>query len=241
MATVTEHYRNVLSEVYSWMSGGYESGIQRNIAFFNEHDISPTGSKLAIDLGAGCGFQSIPLAMRSFSVVAIDTDEKLLQELNKNRGKYEITTKQDDLFEFDKYVYATAELIVCMNDTILHLESKDKVELLFLKIIALLEKGGKFILTYRDLSFELSDIDRFIHVRSDDGIIFTCFLEYEPETVKVHDIVYRRENGVWNINKSFYRKLRLPNSWVERILLNSGFANIESQIESGFVTIIATK
>ena len=54
--------------------------------------------------------------------------------------------------------------------------------------IAALERGGRFVITYRDLSREALELDRFIPVRSDDTTILTCFLEYEPETVKVHDL-----------------------------------------------------
>ena len=60
MNTVREHYDRVLADVYSWMFGGIEGGIQKNREFFKKHNISPTGSGIAIDLGAGCGFQSRP-------------------------------------------------------------------------------------------------------------------------------------------------------------------------------------
>ena len=41
MATVKEHYEQVLSDVYSWMAGGFNSGIERNIDFFKKHKITP--------------------------------------------------------------------------------------------------------------------------------------------------------------------------------------------------------
>ncbi len=90
MATVKEHYEQVLSDVYSWMAGGFNSGIERNIDFFKKHKITPLRSAKAIDLGAGCGFQSIPLAKAGFSVTAIDIDGKLLKELTDNSGSLEI-------------------------------------------------------------------------------------------------------------------------------------------------------
>jgi hypothetical protein len=79
-------------------------------------------------------------------------------------------------------------------------------------------------------------------VRSDDTTVFTCFLEYEPETVKVHDLVYRkREDGRWAFFKSFYRKLRVSQSWAEAELARAGFASVEASAERGFVTIVATR
>ncbi|MGL6339584.1 MAG: class I SAM-dependent methyltransferase, partial [Waterburya sp.] len=66
MATSKEHYEQVLANVYSWMLGGFEQGISRNLDFFQKHNISPIKSGIAVDLGAGCGFQSIPLAQLGF-------------------------------------------------------------------------------------------------------------------------------------------------------------------------------
>src|SRR5215471_19364258 len=102
MATVKEHYDHVLSDVYSWMFGGFESGIERNIDFFKKHAIRPVRSGKAIDLGAGCGFQSIPLAKVGFSVTAVDIDRKLLSELEDHLDTLTVTTVQDDLINFDK-------------------------------------------------------------------------------------------------------------------------------------------
>ena len=67
MSTVKEHYENVLSEVYVWMFDGFDNALKKNTDFFKIYKISPTRSGVAIDLGAGCGFQSIPLAKAGFT------------------------------------------------------------------------------------------------------------------------------------------------------------------------------
>jgi hypothetical protein len=241
MATVTDHYDKLLSEVYSWMLGGFETAIPRNEAFLKEHDLSPSGSGIAFDLGAGCGFQSIPLARAGYDVTAIDLDARLLSELDSHRGQLPIRTIRDDLVNFDSHLRQDVEVIVCMTDTILHLESQKRVALLFDKAYAALEIGGKCVLTFRDLTGELDGLDRFVPVKSDESTVFTCFLEYEPETVKVHDLVYRRSGGKWDLHKSFYRKLRLPREWVETKLSSCGFSRIDSQVNQGAVTIVAVK
>ena len=76
-------------------------------------------------------------------------------------------------------------------------------------------------------------------MRSDDATIFTCFLQYEPETVKVHDLVHRKQGGQWKLYKSFYRKLRLAHSWVEAELKRAGFSGVESGVDGGLITIVA--
>ena len=241
MATVEAHYQDVLSGVYSWMLGGFEVQIAKNRSFFENHHIQPKGSGVAVDLGAGCGFQSIPLAEIGYSVTAIDLDDNLLRELKANDAAGTVTVERDDMINFDQHVSGPSELIVCMTDTLLHLESKDRVRSIFEKVNDHLETSGRFVITFRDLSNPLEELDRFIPVKQDESTIFTCFLEYETDTVKVHDLVYTNTDGQWSLNKSFYRKLRLSSDWVKKQLLQTGFSNVNIDIENGLVTAVAEK
>ena len=241
MATVKEHYSEVLSEVYSWMLGGFEEGVNRNKNFFSEHNIKPESGKIAVDLGCGCGFQSIPLADSGFSVTAIDIDSGLLGELERNRGERDINIINDDLLDFDNYICSKAELFICMTDTILHLDSLKRLESLFEKVSKNLEDSGSFVITFRDLTFELEGADGFIPVRSDENTIMTCFLEYFEDVVKVHDVVYLKEDGKWVLKKSFYNKLRLSVDDVESALKRNGFSKIETSCSNGLTTILSKK
>ncbi len=241
VANVEQHYEELLSDVYSWMFGGYDVALARYTDFFGSRRMTPARSGRAVDLGAGCGFQSIPLARLGFAVTAIDLDRKLLDELSEHAGDADIAIVHGNLLEFERHVHGPVELAVCMVDTLVHLESKADVVDLFAKVHRALEPGGRFVVTYRDLSREALELDRFIPVRSDDNTILTCFLEYEPETVKVHDLLYHKVDGQWAFRKSFYRKLRLAQSWVEEKLREAGFALTEATVERGFVTLVATR
>jgi hypothetical protein len=152
-----------------------------------------------------------------------------------------ITPIQDDLLRFSDHLTASIELVVCMTDTLLHLESRDDVRRLMSDVFEALEVGGRFILTFRDLTHELKDLDRIIPVRSDSTMVFTCFLEYEPSTVKVHDILYRKMNDHWELRKSFYRKLRLSEQWVTEEVTKVGFEHVISDSTNGLVTLVATR
>jgi SAM-dependent methyltransferase len=223
------------------MYGGYDAALARYTEFFSSRGMTPAHSGRALDLGAGCGFQSIPLARLGFAVIAIDIDRKLLDELRRHAVGVQIEIVQGDLLDFERHLRGPVELAVCMVDTLVHLESKAAVAELFAKVHRALEPDGRFVITYRDLAREASELDRFIPVRSDDGTILTCFLEYEPETVKVHDLVYRKVDGQWTFCKSFYRKLRLAQAWVEAELGDAGFTLAEASVERGFVTLVATR
>lgn len=100
MASVKEHYSTLLSDVYTWLYGGFEENRNRNAAFFKQKNIIPEKSGRAVDLGAGSGFQSIPLAEAGFSVLSMDLCENLLKELGSNARDLKIRTVQDDIMNF---------------------------------------------------------------------------------------------------------------------------------------------
>ena len=134
MASVKEHYDNLLASCYSWMCGGSDLKLKENRAFFLDHGIRPAHSAAAVDLGAGSGFQAIPLAEAGFKVTAIDVSGELLAQLNKAVGKLPIRTVQDDLLSFTEYSPEKIELIVCMGDTLTHLKALADVKELFHRV-----------------------------------------------------------------------------------------------------------
>jgi SAM-dependent methyltransferase len=194
-----------------------------------------------MDLGAGCGFQSIPLAEAGFKVIAIDISRVLLADLKKSARELPIKTIEDNLQNFPVHHPDNTELIVCMGDTLTHLESLDEVQILFKKVYRALGGNGRMVLTFRDLTFELKGLDRFIPVRSESNLIFTCFLEYDKEHVRVHDVIYEKINDQWQMKKGVYRKLRIPPDWTRECLLKIGFKVEEFDIQNGMVTVIASR
>ena len=241
MPSVKEHYDNFLASHYSWICGGSELKFNENRIFFRDHVGGSDRSGVAVDLGAGSGFQSIPLAESGYTVLAIDTSRELLSELNANAGGLQITTVQDNLLNFHEHIPGKVEIIVCMGDTLTHLESREEVRALFQHVYSALEEKGFFILSYRDLSVELRDLDRFIPVRSDSKRIFMCFLEYEKKYVKVHDILFEKTHQQWHMGKSFYRKLRIAAYWTKECLLKAGFKIEKYDTLGPMVTIVARK
>lgn len=241
MGTVQAHYDTLLARYYSWLWGGFEAKAADNCAFFSSRDITPGQNGRAVDLGCGSGFQSIPLAEAGFSVTAIDLSQDLLDELTRHGHELDITPVQGDILSMASHCPEPIELAVCMGDTLTHLPTADDVRNVFQTVFQTLESGGMFIITYRDLSYELTGLDRFIPVRSDDTTIFNCFLEYQEDNVIVHDIINRRTEEGWVMEKSSYAKLRLPVDHVVENLEQVGFAIKEKEINMGLVTLRAVK
>jgi SAM-dependent methyltransferase len=226
MNDAIRHYDELLAEHYSWMVGmPSEQKTAEQKSLLTELGLAGGEHGAAIDLGSGPGYQAAALADLGFaSVIAIDTSKTLLDELAALKGARPIEPVLDDLRQFARHVPAGGvEAITCMGDVLTHLESHQDVSRLLADIFGALAPSGRLILTFRDMSQALAGLDRFIPVRSDADRVMVCFLEYELQTVVVHDLIHSRTVDGWDLRKSSYRKLRIAAEQVVRELEMLGF------------------
>jgi 2-polyprenyl-3-methyl-5-hydroxy-6-metoxy-1,4-benzoquinol methylase len=118
MSKATDHYENLLAEHYSWMFGvspQVKAAEQRELLT----RLNITSGELAVDLGAGCGFQSMALGEMGFKrILAIDTSAKLLEELRCNCADLPVEAIQSDMLDISQHVApGAADVVVCMGDT----------------------------------------------------------------------------------------------------------------------------
>lgn len=241
---VTLHYEHLLADHYSWMVGmPFEAKVAEQRALLEALGVTPGRHGLAVDLGSGPGFQAIALAeLGCARVVAVDTSRKLLDELASHKGAHPIEVTQADLRDLGRLVApGSAELIVCMGDTLTHLDSRADVAELFASARDALVPGGLLILTFRDLSAELSGLERILPVHADHDRIMTCVLDYEPDTVVVTDLIHVREGDGWSLRKSSYRKLRLAPEALADDLRRLGFTLVRNEPAGRLRAIVASR
>jgi SAM-dependent methyltransferase len=195
----------------------------------------------AVDLGCGSGFQSVALARLGFRVLAIDFSQRLLAELRERARDLPVEAITGDIRDVASLVPTAVGLVVCMGDTLSHLESEADVERVFEGVAARVAAGGRLVLTFRDLSTEVGDLDRVIPLHASDELVITCFLEYEPSTVKVHDLIWARQHDGWHFRKGVYRKLRLAPDAVIRRLERAGFAVQRHPAPAGMVALVGVR
>lgn len=240
MPTAAEHYAALLSPVYLWMVGGIDAALAQGSAEIAPFCIPSVQSRAAVDLGAGFGMHAIPLARSGYAVTAIDTSAYLLSELRRHGAGLAIRTVQDDLLNFPQHRNSPPHLILCMGDTLTHLEHEGQVDELFSKIGQSIAPGGTVALTFRDYTNPPIGHGRFIPVRSDGDRILTCFLEASATHIEVHDVLYEREGPNWRMQVSSYKKLRLSPESVVNGLAIRGFEVCKELGPRGMVRIIAT-
>ena len=238
--SVQSHYDNHLAAFYAWMTGNFDTKQKEQETYFTSKHIAPAGNGVALDLGAGHGLQTVSLANLGFSVFAVDFNQHLLSELNARTKGLPVRTILANLANTAQYTM-DAELIVCMGDTLTHLDSVEQVTTLIGEWYKMLSPKGKLVLSFRDLTQELVQEERFIPVRAEDDRIHSCFLEYFPGYVKVFDILLEKQQGQWIQKVSSYRKLRLGIEQVKMMLTAAGFAVQDHEVISRMHYVVAAK
>ncbi len=235
------HYLGFLAGSYAWISGGQDEQVRKNEKFFSAHAITPFDNRVAIDLGAGCGFQSVPLALIGYSVTAVDFCQPLLEALRTYAGSLPVETIQSDILTYSSWTGRHPVLIVCMGDTLTHLPSLTEVKDLLRQCFSELGPGGRFVLTLRDYSREPDGSVVVIPVLRQEDRIFLCRLEYHTDSLTVQDILYSRGKEGWGRTAGKYMKIRIAPETLFRMLTGAGFRIDYSAIHDGMITIIARK
>jgi 2-polyprenyl-3-methyl-5-hydroxy-6-metoxy-1,4-benzoquinol methylase len=239
---VKGHYERLLGPVYSWTVGDIDIATERADGELQAAGLPAHTNGNAVDLGAGFGLHSVPLARRGYSVLAIDNYPPLLQELQARAHSLGVRAVNSDLLQFRNHVAQPVDVILCMGDTLTHLPDAACVATLFSDVAATLLPGGVFIATFRDYVSAPSHGDaRFILVRADDNRILSCFLEYSEKTVRVHDVLHERRDDKWQLRVSSYPKLRLAPEWAIATLASHGLSVRREPGPGGMVRVIARR
>ena len=241
MSTAAEHYERHLAPIYVWMAGGAEAALQAGSAEIEALNLPVNRGAVVLDLGAGFGMHAIPLGRRGAHVTAIDSSAVLLRALTELRGDLPVQVVNDDLLAFQSHIAEPPSAILCMGDTITHLPDFSAVEKLVERASLELPPGGVLVVSFRDYSVPLEGEQRFVPVRGDASRILTCFLEYEPEAVLVHDILHERAADGWQTRISHYRKLRLSPELLITRLQENGFKVRREAGMRGMVRLVAQR
>ena len=229
----------MLSPLYSWILGDFDTAYDKNVALFEQLQVTAADNDIAVDLGSGPGCQSIPLAELGFDVLAVDFCEDLLTELCERAGDLPVRTVCDDIVNFGDHLEAPAQLIVCMGDTLCHLPNMDAIQNLVQEVATHLAPGGRFITSFRDyVSQEPIGAERFIPVRSSEDQIFTCFVEFKDDVVNIHDILYRKLDGEWKLEINEYDKIKIDPDELLQMLRQSGMQASQSE-DNGMILMQA--
>jgi len=243
MNKVKQHYDQLLAEHYEWMLGNIEEKQNQFTHFLQRNNVFPRVTRFAVDLGAGTGLQSIPLANMGYDVLAIDFCPFLLTELRNKANDNELPIQiiEDNLLEFCQYLHKVPELIVCAGDTLTHLETVDQVKALISKSYASLCLYGNLILSFREQTLLQTGDQFYLLVRQDSSRILTCHLSVFDHHMTVTDLLHMHTGDDWSLKTGSYNKLRLPVTDIIYLLEKQGFVLARFEKLDNFIYLIANK
>lgn len=238
---VKKHYDTLLGNIYSWMTGDFETAVNSFQNFLQKNGLVHNDQKTALDLGAGHGIQSVALAKSGYSVTAVDFSQQLLDELSTHANDLPIEVVNDDILHFIFNENKNWDLIICWGDTLTHLKDIEDMKTFLNQSIEHLNEQGHLLLSFRDYSVEMEGNQRFIPVKSSEEQILTCFLEYEKERVRVSDLLHIKENNQWIQKVSAYYKTRVNYQEVIELLEKQGLSILLQESKKGLIEMVARK
>ncbi|TGL39805.1 class I SAM-dependent methyltransferase [Leptospira perdikensis] len=238
-----KHYENHLGHFYTWMLGDWKTKQTEFLEFLKSKSLAAKGKEVAIDLGAGNGIQSIALSKLNYEVIAVDFNQQLLSELEKNakEQKQPIQIVDADILSVSQFQSKRPSLLICCGDTLTHLSSKEEIKEFLKSCYECLKPEGKLLLSFRDYSIPLEGNSRFIPVMSDNSKIHTCILEYEENRIRVTDQLYEKKKDVWEMSIGSYFKTRLRKEECLHYLEELGFQIEWTEMFQRMITILAKK
>lgn len=260
VTSVAHHYASHLAPVYEWLAGGLEAAVARAAAELTGLGLLHRPRCQAVDLGSGFGAHTLALARAGHAVLALDTSALLLQRLQQAAQGLAVAAVNADLLEFPVHLAREstrhaaggsgqsletdgphADLILCMGDTLPHLPAAADLTRLIAQVAGALSAQGVFLATLRDYSQELTGPQRFIPVKSDAHRVLTCFLEFMPEQVVVHDLLHERHEEQWRLRVSAYPKLRIAPAALCAELRSHGLRVRQDAGAAGMVRVLAAR
>ena len=115
---------------------------------FVESKVGELAGQTIMDIGCGTGSLSIAMARRSARVRGFDFDSEMLAKAEAKRPQaLDLQFRQGDMRLVSNYFTpANFDAVLCLGNTLVHLNSLDEVEKTISGIAERLKPGGRFIL-----------------------------------------------------------------------------------------------
>ncbi|HEU5076272.1 MAG TPA: class I SAM-dependent methyltransferase, partial [Polyangiaceae bacterium] len=234
------HYDELLGGVYAWSVTSSGEPFERGKRWLEAHGLMNATHYL--DLGAGFGAHVLPLLAAGKQVTAVDFNAELLGQLAEAAG--EAPGLRLERAELIAYLEANStdrwDVILCLGDTLTHLESTSAVRQLLASAARHLKPEGRLALSYRDSSaFSAEGVARFIPVARDRARVMYCLLEPIDATyLRVTDIVTEVTDDGLQTRLGEYLKLRLARATLIDWALGAGLGLESEDVEQGMTSLV---
>lgn len=187
-----------------------------------------------LDVACGTGNYTIALSKLDHSVDGMDLDEEMINIAREKSRKLNLTInfKISDMREIDKqFVNEKYDLIFCIGNSLVHLQSEDEIRLMLSKVYNKLKNDGTMIIQIinYDRIFRYN-IDHLPTITSQEhGVKFIRNYQYNEEQNKMYfntKIVVEDEGKIREYDNST-PLLPLKSSSLKDMMTEVGFENIK--------------
>jgi len=112
----------------------------KELHFFKER---LAGKKRLLDIGCGTGNKTELFSASGNKIIAIDLDPGMIARAQAEHGKADVSYRVLDMLAIDReFAHASFDGILCLGNTLVHLDSLECIRQMLNKIYALLSNGG---------------------------------------------------------------------------------------------------
>ena len=242
-SNIEQHYEALLGSHYTWMMGGLERCLADARQLVERTGIGrPPLAAPVLDLGCGPGYHARTLAERGRRVIAVDLSETCLRELRELCAGLDVVPVHADLLDAGAYEqHGPFAAVVCVGDTLTHLEIRDQVLRLLELAQRLLAPDGALVVEFREQPGDLIAADAVLPLRAERDRIMQCVLHFERDRVWVTDVLYEWTGDAWKCTKSSYPKLRLTSGEIVREAEARGLRLAWSETRAGRRVLLLRK
>lgn len=193
---------------------------------FLSKDLKP-GDRV-LDLACGIGGVAHELALLENEVIGIDLNEKMINIANSRFNQPNEQFLVGDMTQFDQDLPSNSQfrLIYCIGNSLVHLESTDRIGQFLKKIASSLNDQGELIIQIINYDRIIDqNIDSLPTIETESGAVFTRGYQLDETkryvafntTLKVGEKLY--ENSV--------QLLALRSEELKEVLENAGFSTVQ--------------
>ncbi|MCB2212749.1 class I SAM-dependent methyltransferase [bacterium] len=156
-----------------------------------------------LDLACGTGHHSLMFRKWGCDVIAYDASQALLDVARANVSDDDdgIQFVQGTFDELPVKVDGPLDAILCLGNSIPHLQSREELGQLFRDVFALLKPGGVFVFQNRNYDRLLKTRERFLlpttHRSSGHEQLYFRFNDFEGDKVRFNIVHFRQVNEGW--------------------------------------------
>ena len=150
------------------------------------HLIAKYKIRTVLDAGAGTGLYSLILARLGVRVTVVDVSGAMLQQLARNAEMLgaHVETIKSSLENLSVAAPGTTDAIVCLGNTISHVQGDDDLRRVLANFSWILRPDGTLLIQLLNYEKILHDAVRLQNIRERNGTIFIRYYDLEPGFIR---------------------------------------------------------